>query len=203
MQKDDSGSLIRDPPHKSHVPQSKAFIAVAQVDQPMHLEVLDWLKTDPQYRTLYILHDRDSYSDGDTIPEDKKVGDLKPPHYHIFVLAPRKIAAHTMTKRFGCYLHFLLCADPFEQIRYMTHSTFLSRDKFHYSLSDLKGDITLLDDFNAHPDILDVCSRIVEYSNSCSRQDAVRSILIEGDKQALYSLMSHSHFYDKFVFRKD
>lgn len=203
MQKEESGSPIRNPPKKCHVPQSKAFIAVAQADQTMQVDVLDWLKTDPQYRILYILHDRDTYADDDTMPDGKKVGDLKPSHYHIFVLAPRKISAHTMTQRFGCYLHFILCADPFEQIRYMTHSTFLSRDKYHYPLSELKGDLTLLDDFKAHPDILDVCSRIVEYSNSCSRQDAVCSILRDGDKQALQSLMSHSHFYDKFVFRKD
>lgn len=184
-------------------PQSKTFIAVVQQDEHMQVEVFNWLKKDPTYRLLYILHDRDVYTDTDKLPDAKSVGDKKNPHYHLFVVAPRKISANTMSKRFGNYVHFLLCADPFEQIRYMTHSTFQSRDKAQYEVLDLRGDLTLLHDYAAHPDFLEDVSRISDLSDFCDRRTAVKEILRSGDKRALQSLMAHAHFYDKFIFSKE
>lgn len=187
------------------------MIAVIQWDYADQMTVFDWILHDKQYRAFAILHDRDIYEEdgervsgitGETIKH--KAGEVKAPHYHLYVKLQKKLSAATFSKRFGNYVHFQICADPLEKTRYFLHETFDSRAKAHYDRSELQGDIALAAEYlksAADDDSLSICRRFLEAveDNTGDECAAVRALIASGDLAAVKSVMSHPYFYSRFL----
>lgn len=190
---------------KKYAERGLLFCFVAQCDISNHMDVVRWLETDPRYRVIYILHDRDIHEKDGVYKRDSgdipyKAGDRKRDHIHGIVKVGSKITARTLTKRFGGYLHFQLCHDPAEYAAYLTHSTFDSRDKAKYQLSELRGDRALYDqisdDAQAQLDLSATVAQVCMYLRTSSKP--VEEMVKAGDNVALKALMSHSYFYATF-----
>lgn len=208
---------IRTPPTEpensssGRVPTSVHMVGIIQWDYVNQMDVLHWILNDSQYRAFAILHDRDIHEhDGERVSGitgetvDYKSGDVKAPHYHLYVKLPRKLAAATFSKRFGNYVHFQICADPIENARYFLHETFDSRAKAHYDRSELQGDTALAAEYlksAADDDSLSICRRFLEAveDNTGDECAAVRALIASGDLAAVKSVMSHPYFYSRFL----
>lgn len=201
----------RNPPSK-RPEQRTHFAAVFQLDEPQQMEVFRWLQSDDTYRVIWILHDRD-YDDE---------GNRKKPHYHMIVKTPRKMQASTMFKRFGGYVYFEALGDPSEYARYLTHSTFESRNKTRYDAGKICGDIQMYNELRHAQEAtpIEAVERWLGYKRSAvnggfldelpaqmERNDiereidksALRLALDAGDLQLVKSIMSHSYFYKTFT----
>lgn len=181
------------------------FAFVAQADIAEQMDVVRWLRDDPRYRVVTIMHDRDTYEEDTEITRnDEKVmkhaGETKPAHYHGIVRVGSKITATSFCKRFGGYLHFELLSDPSEYAHYMLHATFNSRDKARYYYGDLLDDVALWDDVadsDREHDICAVVERVASYREN--GQISIDKMIAEGDAIALRAIMAHSYFYATFV----
>ena len=49
----------------------------------------------------YIRHDKDKYVDGDDIPEGKKIGDKREPHWHVLLKFKNQVEISTVAKDFN------------------------------------------------------------------------------------------------------
>ena len=176
---------------KQREPQTRYFVAVAQMDKPVQMDVIRWLLSDLQYECAAILHDKDR----------NEKGELKNAHVHILLRTPRKLTAKTLSKRFGNYVHFGVCKDPFEYARYLTHSTFNSRDKYQYNRCDIMGN---QDFYNEMIHDSGECLRFAETWSGLlaqcngSLQDAFEMAVKLGYQDLCKSIMSHGYFYEKY-----
>lgn len=185
---------------------------VIQTDFPNQMDVFRWLRDSDMYRIVYICHDRDivdeehERTDGDGQTTILKVGDTKPEHIHCIIKLPKRLSASTMTKRFGAYVNFQLCADPQEYALYLTHSTFDSRKKYHYSKSRVKGDLQLYNDLirgQVTKDTLSCVNRYLSYvRDGLTRAQIVEELCDRGDTDLLQSVMGHAFFYSQFFDRR-
>lgn len=221
-----SDAKIRTPPTETDAPVSTVsddrdengrvrtsihMLAVIQWDYADQMSVLNWIFSDTQYRAFAILHDRDIHEEdgerisgitGETIKY--KAGDVKSPHYHLYVKLQKKLSAATFSKRFGNYVHFKICADPLESARYFLHQTFDSRHKARYDYSELQGDTVLAAEYlkkAADDDSLSICRRFLEAveDNMGDECAAVRALIASGDLSAVKSVMAHPYFYSRFL----
>lgn len=177
------------------------FAFVAQLDITEQMEVVRWLRADPRYRVVTIVHDRDTYAEGDTLPDGMAVGDRKNSHVHGIVKVGKKITAASLSKRFGAYLHFELLHDPAEYAHYILHKTFNSREKAQYEFSELLDDVQLwcdVSDSEREDDICAVVAEVASYKDA-SGSISVEQMLRDRNAMALKSLMGHSYFYATFV----
>lgn len=140
------------------------FCAVVQADYPSQMDVLRWIEQDATYTLIYILHDKDTYTEqeiedhaekdekgrslhyitrknGDGTSSQYRAGDVKPAHYHALIGVSHKMRASTLYKRFCNQLYFALpqkdFGDRVEACRYLTHEAFRARDKYKYPRSDI------------------------------------------------------------------
>lgn len=203
-------------------PAYTCFVCEIRADYHDKMEVFRWLIDDDFFRVVYILHDKDTFDDNDkdengkilrSVPDtdemrEYQVGDIKPAHYHMMIFVPKKCTENTMTKRFGGYVHFSGCSDPFAYARYLTHETFESRHKTLYPRAFVLGD------FEKYQELLgrdkDVCvtaRRWIEYREQAKKDgaapdrvdaEAAKAAIIAGDSALVASIMSHSYFYSKF-----
>lgn len=146
-------------------PASCWFLAVVQADYPSQMDVLRWIEQDATYTLIYILHDRDTYTEteieehaekdekglslhyitrknGDGTMSQYRAGDVKPAHYHALIGVSHKMRASTLYKRFCNQLFFAIpqkeFGDRVEACRYLTHESFRARDKYKYPRSDVR-----------------------------------------------------------------
>lgn len=199
------------------IPTSVHMQAIIQADYHDQMEVFRWLEKDSQYRVFWILHDRDiciedyerkSGETGET--QEIKKGDLVPPHYHLYIRLSKKLAAKTFSKRFGNFVHFMLCKDPYEWSRYLTHETFQAQKdgKTVYKRSEVRGDTSLYWEYMRDAsgvDTIGCCTRFleaVEQSNGDERE-AVIKLIAAHDVDVIRSMMSHSYFYSRFLCEKE
>lgn len=182
------------------------FAFVAQLDESSQMEVVRWLQGDAHYRVCTIVHDHDTYSADDDLPDGRAVGDTKPAHIHGIVRVGSKITAGGMKKRFGGYLHFILLEDPAEYAEYMIHNTFRSRDKYKYSPDMVMDDVSLWQELRGtcfDEDCVQTVRRVKAYLHENLRGTIqgglVDNVLAHNDAQALRSIMSHAYFYSKFL----
>lgn len=196
-------------------PSSRYFRIVVQDREPRQMDVFRWLIEDDAYETVYIRHDRD-VRQTDNLGEDTSAEDTDPdekseevdedgrilPHYHMIIRTKKKVTAKTMFKRFGGYVFFQLCGDPYDSARYLTHECFRARKKFKYPRSDVKGDMEfyheLLNDgdLRAFECVSDWASLMAE--NEHDHKRALSSAVQSGDKRLIKSIMSHGYFYKEF-----
>lgn len=184
------------------------FAFVAQADISEQMEVVHWIRQDPRYRVVTILHDRDIYEEDTEITRnDEKVmkhaGETKPAHYHGIIRVGAKITSLSLVKRFGGYLHFELLNDPGEYAHYMLHATFNARNKQPYYYGDLLDDVALwgeIADGEREHDVCGVVERVTSYREN--GEISVDKMLAERDAIALRALISHSYFYATFVNKK-
>lgn len=148
-------------------PAGLDFVAVVQADYTDQMSVLRWLCQDDSYACIYILHDKDIYTqeditrhaetasdapkasapvlytrkNGDGSQSQYKAGDVKPAHYHLIVRVRKKMRASTLQRRFSDLVHFETTGqkfgDTFEACRYLTHECFRARDKYQYDRSEI------------------------------------------------------------------
>lgn len=177
------------------------FAFVAQLDITEQMEVVRWLREDSRYRVVTIVHDRDTYAEGETLSEGKTIGDVKNAHLHGIVKVGKKLTAASLSKRFGSYLHFELLNDPAEYAHYMLHKTFNSRTKVQYDFCELLDDTQLwcdISDSEHEDDICAIVSEVTSYKDATG-SISVEQILRDRNSMVLKSLMGHSYFYATFV----
>lgn len=193
----------RNPPMKA---RGIWFAFVAQADISEQMEVVRWLRGDPRYRVVTIMHDRDTYDEDTDITRDgetvtKHAGETKGAHWHGIARVGSKITASSLCKRFGGYLHFELLSDPSEYAQYMLHKTFNARDKVQYDYTALQDDVALWDelqDAQRAEDVLAVVRKVSSYRDDTGALRVDR-MLEDGDAVSLRALMAHSYFYKSFV----
>lgn len=182
------------------------FAFVAQADISEQMDVVRWLRSDPRYRVVTIMHDRDTYDEDTEITRDgetvtKHAGETKGAHWHGICRVGSKITASSLCKRFGGYLHFELLSDPSEYAQYMLHRTFNARDKVQYDYAALQDDIALWDelqDAQRQDDVLAVVRKVSSYRDDRGAINVER-MLEDGDAVSLRALIVHSYFYKSFV----
>ena len=202
---------------KQKISKSKNFRCIIQTDYKEQMEVFDFLSHSLQYSCVWILHDKDAFTaedmddngihvrkNGDGSQSQYKVGDIKPPHYHLYLETGVSLSECGMSKRFFNAVHFQIVSDPMECLLYFTHETFSGRGKYKYPRSDINGDLALYDKRVRE---LRKCSSsaIVTRIHSTfymfegNKKEAVYYLASIGDDDAINSILAHSNFYDKFI----
>lgn len=220
---------------KQRLPPESAgvyFGAVVQADFSSQMDVFRWLLSDNAYLVCYILHDKDTYTpeeiaehsggsevytrtNGDGTQSEFRAGDVKPAHYHLIFKVQKRMRASSLAKRFSGQLHFELLSDAASNARYLTHSTFDSRQKHQYKLECVKfSEVTQNQSqimFNTlyagfGGGLVDtverICTRRAEIAASGAaepRKELVRALCSSGDVEGLSSLMSHAYFFKEFT----
>lgn len=73
----------------------------------------------------YIRHDKDKYVEGDDIPEGSKIGDVRPPHWHVLLKFKNQIEFSTIAKLFNVPENLVEkktgAGAFFDYLYYMTH----------------------------------------------------------------------------------
>lgn len=193
-------------------PQFVWFVARVSADDAHQMQVFRYLHEAPQYRCISILHDRDiansedvgkHYTKSDGTKAVYALGDPKPPHYHMIIKVQRKITVRGMQGRFGGYVMPQKCGDPVESAYYLTHETFMSKDKYKYSRNKIEGDLNMYNDLIKAAKTEDFANNIRAYRDaldSCSgsKVGAIEYLLKMGDVQTVKNIMSHAYFYKTF-----
>lgn len=95
------------------------------------------------YKYIAILHDRDRWSEEETLPDGVQVGDLKKPHWHVIVRFPQSRWNTALAKEFGIAENYIQKCNSYEgSLLYLVHHGL--PNKFQYSIEDCKG--TLIKD---------------------------------------------------------
>ena len=196
--------------------QSTWFVCRVTLDCSQQMDVLRYIMTCKQYRTAYIIHDKDvalaedvgkEYTDYSVTEEGEKrtyvFGQPKPVHAHVLIKTPRKLTEKGFTTRFAGYVNMLICHDPVESAFYLTHDTFKSKDKAKYSFDDIKGDMDMIKELRKDAKADDFVQSIKEYRDAleCSSGSpvgAVQHLVNTGKRDAIKSIMSHPYFYKTF-----
>ena len=212
---------------KKSPPRFYAFKYVVQCDSREQMLVHDWLSSDDHFRTVWIKHDKDRYTQADIDSNPKQwvngvrtrenpdgtksefhIGDLKPAHIHGYVRVQTKVTESTMSKRFGCYVHFDGVNDSYATLIYFTHSDFVSMvidKKYQYQESDLRGDLDMYRDNCKKIKISDnfgvMIATYQEYVRKYgTKQNAVSALLRDGRLDVLTDIRKNSAFYDRFLY---
>lgn len=197
---------------KKSSPQYVWFVARIRADDEKQMEVYRYLHYAKQYRCISILHDHDlalsedvgkKYTKPDGTQAVYSLGDPKPAHYHMIIKVQRKITVRGMQGRFGGYVMPQKCGDPVESAFYLTHDTFMSKDKYKYSRDKIEGDIDMYNDLIKTAKTEDFAHNIRAYRDAlecCSGSPvgAIDYLLKMGDVQTVKNIMSHAYFYKTF-----
>ena len=197
---------------KKSSPQYVWFVARIRADDDKQMQVYRYLHSSPQYRCISILHDHDKALPEDvgkeyTKPDGEKavyaLGDPKPAHYHMIIKVQRKITVKGMQGRFGGYVMPQKCGDPVESAFYLTHETFMSKDKYNYSRDKVEGNRDMYNDLIKSAKTEDFAYNIRAYRDAlqcCSGSPvgAIDYLLKMGDVQTVKNIMSHAYFYKTF-----
>lgn len=143
-----------------------------------------------------------------------RAGDCKPAHIHMLIQTRAKIRSSSLTSRFSRQVHFQPASDRWEYARYLLHRTYTAKDKYQYQESALAfSDASMVDSAAWYKEL--VCAEddiLISTLGGCivsaqdsecrglSRREMIAELVQSGDVDALKSIMSHSHFYDKFIF---
>ena len=192
------------------VETSLYFCAVIQTDFKNQMDVYRYLVKSSVYKCICITHDKDRYlqdysrTDEHGVTHDYKTGDLCVPHIHMIIRCPKRISADTLTKRFGAYVNFQICYDPYEYALYFTHDTFQAiRDgKTRYPKDAIFGDSDLMNKYvrlpcqNSSDCVQEFYSAFMR-GGSC--QSAISILISEGAHKTINDVKSHAYFYHRFV----
>lgn len=145
-----------------------------------------------------------------------RAGDCKPAHIHMLIQTRAKIRSSSLTSRFAQQVHFQPVSDRWEYARYLLHRTYSAKDKYQYKESALVfSDASMIDSAAWYKEL--VCAEddiLVSTLGECivsaqdaerrgqSRREMIAELVQRGEVDALKSIMSHSHFYDKFIFER-
>lgn len=192
-----------DAEEQKKVSASRFFRFIAQADSEDQMSVARWLMCDPLYECIWILHDKDVNQDDDK--DDCQTtfdgSDRIKPHFHFIVRIPKKCSALTMTKRFGGYINFQRCTDPFDYAYYLTHEVFRARNKHRYSESEICGDMDFKKELRSKigRDV-DLCKQWQRYLNDANGniQLACQFAVRDGNGALIKQLKSHAYFYERF-----
>lgn len=202
---------------KEKVQKGKNFRCVIQTDYEKQMEVFNWLVNCLQYNCVWILHDKDVYTaddmgengiytrkNGDGSESQFSPGDLKNPHYHLYLETGVALSERAMEKRFADVLDFQLVADPMYDLLYFTHETFSGRGKYIYPRSDIQGDrvvyekrVRELKRCSSSAVVLRIRDAFDMFDGN--KKQAVSYLCGVNDDDAINSILAHSNFYDKFV----
>lgn len=158
-------------------PATNFFVAVIQADFAEQMQVLRWLEEDRSYAVVYILHDKDTFTqdeiesrrenekdsyftrkNGDGSESQFSAGDTKPGHYHLIVKTRTKTRASTLCKRFCDQVHFFAASeaygDKYEAAKYLTHECFRARAKHQYSRDCVQYGGEIADSIQLYDDLM-------------------------------------------------
>lgn len=185
-------------------PRFTSFACVLYPEDALHEYTLQMMNRFPRlYKAVYILHDKDVYSDQDF--EDFKsehngdtpnwnVGDRKKAHYHVLFSWGQSRDVASMSKFLGVYVQGI--SDKRSYLQYMIHATFDSRSKFQYPIESLEGDqktISLLTAQNSH--FVQLEEILEDMENGSMLTDIVRKINRSPNSKALYEVFEQYQYF--------
>lgn len=141
--------------------KSHNFLFVFYPDDDKHMKILSMLKRYPRlYRVVYILHDKDCWSDDDIIKYKNEhdgecpynAGVSKKPHIHCVCNYKSLVKASSFSQKIGG-TYCMICNDIYGTLQYFIHDTPDSWHKFQYGVDKLCGDekyISLLSQQNGY-----------------------------------------------------
>lgn len=92
------------------------------------------------YKYIAILHDRDRWSEEETLPDGVQAGDLKKPHWHVIVRFPQSRWNTALAKELGIAENYIQKCNSYEgSLLYLVH--YGLPNKFQYSIEDCKGNL--------------------------------------------------------------
>ncbi len=115
------------------------FAVILYPEDEVHQHILSFLlRFDRIHHAVCILHDMDTWSDGDELPEGVKVGDRKKPHYHLLLHYRNARSAESVSKLLGVnYVEPISDYDSY--LLYMLHATPACAGKHEYPSTALFG----------------------------------------------------------------
>lgn len=116
------------------------FAVILYPEDAAHQRVLSFLLCfDRIHHAVGILHDMDTWSEGDELPDGVNVGDRKKPHYHVLLHYQNSRSADSVAKLLGVN-HVEPISDYDAYLLYMVHATPSCVGKHEYPVSALFGD---------------------------------------------------------------
>lgn len=115
-----------------------SFALILYPENEQHQRILSMFeRREPLYKAVYILHDRDIWTDGDDLPEGVNVGDRKKPHWHVAITRTQQTTPEAFGKFLGVHVEGLHDRASYQQ--YMLHDTPASWHKVQYKPEELHG----------------------------------------------------------------
>lgn len=100
--------------------RSRNFCLVLYDEDETHKACLDKLSTGYQY--IAIRHDKDRWTEDDTLPDGANVGDLKKPHWHVIIKFPQARWDTALAKELGISLNYIQrCVSYDGSLLYLVH----------------------------------------------------------------------------------
>lgn len=120
------------------------FAVILYPEDEAHQRILSFLlRFDRIHHAVGILHDMDTWSEGDELPDGVNVGDRKKPHYHVLLHYQNARSAESVAKLLGVnYVEPISDYDSY--LLYMLHATPACAGKHEYAVSALFGNQKLI-----------------------------------------------------------
>lgn len=116
-----------------------SFALILYPENEQHQRILSMFeRREPLYKAVYILHDRDIWTDGDDLPEGVNIGDRKKPHWHVAITRTQQTTPEAFSKFLGG-IHVEGLHDRASYQQYMLHDTPSSWHKVQYSPDEMHG----------------------------------------------------------------
>lgn len=119
--------------------KSRCWCLVLYPEDDSHSACVDLLRKSG-YAYALILHDRDTYTEGES--EDHQAGDPKKPHWHIVLRLQNPRWQEALAKELGINPNYLEpCRNRDSALLYMIHDGY--PDRYQYDVSDVSGPLAL------------------------------------------------------------
>lgn len=118
--------------------RSRTFDLLLYDEDPTHKAALDKLATG--YKYIAIKHDKDTWQEGEDLPDSVKPGDFKKPHYHVVLRFPQARWNTALAKELGIAVNYIQkCASYEGSLLYLIH--YGLPDKHQYDISECIGNL--------------------------------------------------------------
>lgn len=119
--------------------RDRKFRMLLYPDDPTHAEAMERLKYDG-YTYGAILHDKDTWADGDEGVTPEMIGQTKKPHWHVVVKFSNPVWNLPLAKKLGITPNYIKVCDNLDKaLLYLTHETHPS--KYQYDMEEVFGDL--------------------------------------------------------------
>lgn len=139
--------------------RSRCFDLLLYDEDQTHKDALAKLSTG--YKYIAILHDKDTWSDDENIPDGYAAGDLKKPHWHVIVRFPQARWSTAVAAELGIAENYIQkCVSYDGSLLYLVHRGL--PDKYQYDPSECIGNLikdlekALTDEVDTDEKMLDV-----------------------------------------------